>query len=76
MPWISWPLDILAALAAKDTATGTLNQLWAATSKDVKTGTYYFPVGKENAGSSYSSDEKLAEKLWNWTEEEFQKHGY
>jgi len=56
--------------------TGALNQLWAATSVGAKTGTYYYPVGKENQGSSYSRDEKLAEKLWNWTEDELSKQGY
>jgi len=76
LPWISYPLDILSSLVTKDTATGALNQLWAVASEDVKSGGYYFPVGKETSGSAYARDEKLAEKLWNWTEEELKRQGY
>lgn len=76
LPWISYPLDFLAGLFINDAKTGALNQLWAATSKEAKTGTYYFPVGKENIGSAYSRDEKLAENLWTWTEEELKTQGY
>lgn len=49
---------------------GTLNQLWAAAGPDVKTGEYYEPVGKKAPGSELSRDMKLADKLWQWTEDE------
>jgi NAD(P)-dependent dehydrogenase (short-subunit alcohol dehydrogenase family) len=60
---------------------GAHNQLWAATApKDkVESGNYYTPVGKKAGGSymtGYARDEKLADKLWEWTEEELKKHGY
>ncbi|KAJ6445352.1 putative oxidoreductase [Purpureocillium lavendulum] len=51
---------------------GAHNQLWAATApRDaVKTGTYYEPVGvAARRTTAYSNDAKLADKLWDWTEE-------
>ena len=58
---------------------GTKNQLWAATAakgKDgVLSGKYYDPIGKINSGSRAARDNKLAEKLWDWSEEELKKHG-
>lgn len=55
---------------------GAKNTLWAATApKDqVKSGQYYLPIGREDAGSTYSRDEKMAESLWDWTEQEINKH--
>ncbi|KAI9838916.1 MAG: hypothetical protein M1819_004124 [Sarea resinae] len=57
---------------------GAKNQLWAATAPkaEVKSGAYYKPVGSLNAGSAYAQDEKLAAKLWDWSEEETKKHGF
>lgn len=55
---------------------GTWNQLWAASSEKAQSGTLYFPVGKVNAGSSYSQDADQSEKLWQWTEKEFAEHGF
>lgn len=75
-PILTLPVNILAPLVGASVATGSLNQLWAATSKDAKTGAFYYPVAKETAGSSYAQDGKLAERLWEWTEEELKKHGY
>jgi hypothetical protein len=54
-------------------AEGALNQLWAATSMDAKSGKYYVPVAKENAGTAYAQDAELASKLWTWTEAELNK---
>lgn len=50
---------------------GALNQLWAATNKDVQGGEFYLPIGKK-AGSPASKDVELGEKLWDWTETELQ----
>jgi NAD(P)-dependent dehydrogenase (short-subunit alcohol dehydrogenase family) len=60
---------------------GAYNQLWASTVPKDKlvNGGYYKPVGSKAGGSiltGYARDEKLADKLWAWTEEELKKHGY
>ncbi|QDS70450.1 hypothetical protein FKW77_009856 [Venturia effusa] len=57
---------------------GAYNQLWAATAPrdQIANGAYYLPVGKLAEGSSYARDEELVDKLWDWTEEQFEKHGY
>ena len=48
----------------------------AATSEEAKTGTYYVPIATESSGSKYSRDPKLAEELWEWTEQQLTEHGY
>ncbi|PMD47424.1 NAD(P)-binding protein [Hyaloscypha variabilis F] len=52
---------------------GALNQLWAATSKEVQTGEFYVPVGKKDE-SNVLKDTDLAKKLWDWTETELQSY--
>jgi len=56
---------------------GTLNSLWAATAPKQEVGkSYYFePVGKPVKGNWHARNEKMADKLWDYTEEEFKKHG-
>lgn len=53
---------------------GVLNQLWALTGPkgDVKSGTLYYPVGLATGGQRgpYTEDDAVAERLWEWTEEE------
>ncbi|KAH6618444.1 hypothetical protein C7974DRAFT_400102 [Boeremia exigua] len=51
---------------------GALNQLWASTSADVRSGEYYEPVGVNGKGSKWTKSPELAKKLWNWTEEELE----
>lgn len=53
---------------------GVLNQLWAATSKDVISGGYYVPVGQKAEGSAAARDEVLAARLWHWTEKELEPY--
>ncbi|KAF5537739.1 alcohol dehydrogenase Bli-4 [Fusarium mexicanum] len=53
---------------------GTLNHLWTATSPDVKSGVFYFPVGVQGKGSSLSKDTKLRDQLWEWTQKELESH--
>lgn len=53
-----------------DVPTGTLNQLWASTSKDVVSGTYYEPIGRTGLGKPHTNDSALAAQLWDWTEKE------
>lgn len=62
----------------KDAAGGALNQTWAATTQKEKlqNGGLYFPVGRPMPDSRYSRDLGLAKKLWEWTDAEFEKHGY
>ena len=49
---------------------GAKNQLWAAASKDVKSGEYYEPVGVPNKTSRHGKDDDLAKDFWDWTAEE------
>ena len=53
-------------------STGALNQLWAATAAkdELSNGAYYTPIGKPSSGSGYAKDDKLANALWEWTEDE------
>ncbi|KAF5968002.1 alcohol dehydrogenase Bli-4 [Fusarium bulbicola] len=55
-----------------DVPTGTLNQLWASTSKAVVSGTYYEPIGRTGLGKPHTNDRVLAAKLWDWTEKELE----
>ncbi|KAF2272872.1 NAD(P)-binding protein [Westerdykella ornata] len=62
----------------KDAKGGALTQTWAATvpKERLENGAFYRPVGIKMSGSRYAQDAGLAKKLWEWTEAEFQKHGY
>ena len=55
---------------------GCRNQLWCAVGKGVVSGTYYEPVGKAGAEPALAKDEELAEKLWEWTEQELASAGF
>lgn len=74
--WWASPVYYVIQNLLKTPEQGALTQIWAATSQEAKTGTYYVPVAKENAGSAYARDNKLARELWDWTENEFLKRGY
>ncbi|KAH8589415.1 hypothetical protein B0O99DRAFT_676667 [Bisporella sp. PMI_857] len=54
---------------------GTKNLLWAATASDVVSGEYYEPVGLAGKGVGLAKDQKLARKLWDWTEKELEGQG-
>ncbi|MCJ1314165.1 hypothetical protein MMC25_007845 [Agyrium rufum] len=51
---------------------GAYNLEWAATAKkdNVKSGSFYEPVGVLGPQTKISSDPKLGEELWAWTEEQ------
>lgn len=51
-------------------AAGGADAAFAAMSPGAKSGLFYVPVAKENLGSKYSQDPKLAAELWDWTEAE------
>lgn len=57
---------------------GARNSLWACTGprEEVRKGYLYTPVGNRSNGSRKAKDQALAEKLWDWTEEELKKNGY
>ncbi|KAI0397101.1 NAD(P)-binding protein [Xylariaceae sp. FL0594] len=49
---------------------GIRNHLWAATSPDVVSGTYYEPVGVPAKTSHAARDDDMPTKLWEWTSKE------
>ena len=51
-------------------SVGITNHLWASTSPDVVSGTYYEPVGVPGKESATAKDEALSKNLWEWTENE------
>jgi NAD(P)-dependent dehydrogenase (short-subunit alcohol dehydrogenase family) len=53
---------------------GARTPLWAATSPDAQSGVYYFAGAITGKGSRQSSDEKVQEDLWNWTQKELEPH--
>lgn len=71
-------MNYIAPLFFQLPREGAYNQLWAAAApkEQVANGAYYLPVGKIADGSRHVQDENLVEKLWDWTEEQFSKHGY
>ncbi|KAF8854883.1 NAD(P)-binding protein [Acephala macrosclerotiorum] len=70
--WIKTPADVVGKVFMMTSAQGALNQLWASTSADAKSGKYYVPIAKENTGSAYVRDKELGTKLWDWTEKELE----
>ncbi|CAI6289326.1 unnamed protein product [Periconia digitata] len=55
---------------------GVWNQLWASVSPEVKSGTYYEPVGVTGKESSKAKDMALAEKVAQWTDAELERFMY
>ena len=55
-------------------SVGIMNHLWAATSPDVVSGSYYEPVGVPGKESALARDEGLSDKLWKWTEEQLESY--
>jgi len=60
---------------------GVKNQLWACTARrgtegkgEIASGEYYTPIAVQGQGSRLANNEKLAEKLWIWTEAELQSY--
>ena len=43
--------------------------------KEVQNGMYYVPLMKEGTQSKFAKDKKLAETLWEWTEEQLKERG-
>lgn len=68
-------LPTFAWLTGVSAEKGSENGLWAATASGVINGAYYEPVGKLMEGNKYFTDQKLADELWDWTEQELEEHG-
>jgi NAD(P)-dependent dehydrogenase (short-subunit alcohol dehydrogenase family) len=67
----------LMAFFTPNVQGGARNQLWAATGPldKVRAGYYFTPVGSQSGGSFwYGRNAKMAEQLWDWTEEQIKKH--
>lgn len=57
---------------------GSYNSLWALVGEDVRaehSGKYFLPVAVEKKPSKQASDERLAKRLWEWTEREMGMKG-
>lgn len=52
-------------------SVGIANHLWAATSPEIVSGTYYEPVGVPGKESAIAKDDALSKRLWEWTERQF-----
>jgi len=55
---------------------GALTTLFAATSSKAESGKYYIPFGQEASPISYANDEKLQDKLYEWTLTKLKSLGY
>jgi retinol dehydrogenase-12 len=60
----------LAPLICVPVSIGVMNHLWAATSPDLVSGTYYEPVGVAGKETAVARDEKLSRELQKWTDDE------
>ena len=49
------------------------HQVWAATTRNLKSGEYYEPFGVAGEGRPEGRNDDLAKELWDWTEEELEK---
>lgn len=72
--WLLAPIINIATKFITTVEDGAKNQLWAATApkKDIKSGALYYPVGDLTGGRRglYTTDDALAKRLWEWTEQE------
>ena len=75
---LRYGLKIIGPWFMADVHTGAKNQLWAAVGKkgEMKSGTYYTPIGKANSGSAWSQKGDLVSELWDYTEKELASKGY
>lgn len=63
---------IFAPLICVPVSVGIRNHLWAVSSPQVVSGTYYEPVGVPGKESALAKDKELSKKLWDWTEKELE----
>ncbi|UQC75198.1 short-chain dehydrogenase/reductase [Colletotrichum lupini] len=55
---------------------GVKTQVWASIDDQYPSGEYFEPVGKPGLASKYAMDDRLALKMWDWTESELEAHGF
>ncbi|OKL62219.1 hypothetical protein UA08_02886 [Talaromyces atroroseus] len=68
----SYVLPLSMKVVFRSVRSGTLNQLWAAAGarkEQIVNGAYYTPVGYRNEANRFVVDERLARRLWEWTDE-------
>lgn len=72
--WWAKGLMPIANLLLTTVQQGALNQLWGSTAPkgDINSGEMYFPVADLTGGrrGPFVKDDALAQKLWDWTEQE------
>lgn len=56
----------------KPISEGVKNQLWAATTSSIASGTYYEPVGVTDFDKLQEGHSEMAARLWEWTEKELE----
>ncbi|KAI9670926.1 MAG: hypothetical protein M1817_003811 [Caeruleum heppii] len=78
VPGLTTLMGLVTGLIFQTVPQGARNQLWAATASksEVQSGPYYTPVGVKAKGSGCANNTKLAERLWEWTEEQVGMHGF
>ncbi|KAK4498177.1 hypothetical protein PRZ48_010834 [Zasmidium cellare] len=74
-PYFGWLIGSLVSLVAVDVHKGARAQLWAATGGGVRSGALCKPSLKEYTEKQLKDDAQ-AERLWEWTEREFEALGY
>ncbi|KAF5984994.1 alcohol dehydrogenase Bli-4 [Fusarium coicis] len=65
----------VATKVAIPISEGVKNHLWATTTPVIGNGEFYEPVGKTGGLEGHGLDDKMAQKLWDWTEEQLKDQG-
>ena len=60
----------------KEETKGALETKWNGRVAEVESGCYFTPITKRGTQSNAAGDAALAEKLWEWTEEQLVQRGY
>lgn len=72
--WFLIPVMAIATRFLTTVEDGAQNQLWAATApkNGITSGGLYYPVGDLTGGrrGTFSTDDAMAKRLWEWTEQE------
>ncbi|KAF8540793.1 hypothetical protein BDD12DRAFT_559629 [Trichophaea hybrida] len=75
-------VKVMGLMGGKSPEQGALNQIYCAV-MPVESGEYYVPVGRKGtegwwheSPTKWAKSDDLAKSLWEWSDEEVQKHGY
>ncbi|KAK5710994.1 hypothetical protein LTR17_018607 [Elasticomyces elasticus] len=76
-PWLSRLLAPIIWWMGVTTEEGAKTQLWCTTAstKEVKNGKFYLPIGVLTDDNKHVLNPALADELWEWTTSELSKHG-